>query len=282
MGGDREAVVTLDDGAQLWTATSGAGAPVVLCHGGPGLWDYLGPLAALLGDGLELHRFDQRGCGRSTGHGPYSITQAVEDLEEVRAYFGHRRWSLIGHSWGAELVLRYAAAYPRATARVVYVSGVGAGDGFRVAHDAESARRLGPQGLRRLEVLKAQVSRTDAEDRELCLLRWRPDYSPSGEPEALASAFWELRPPGVDVNQRANKELWADRFSVDLLDLCRGIASPVLLVHGQDDPRPVSYTDEILAALPHSSRVVIPAAGHSPWAEQPAETSAAVRKFLRA
>jgi len=89
-------------------------------------------------------------------------------------------------------------------------------------------------------------------------------------------------PWGADVNQRANKELWADRLSVDLLDLCRGIASPVLLVHGQDDPRPVGYTDEILAALPHSSRVVIPAAGHSPWAEQPAETSAAVRKFLRA
>jgi len=35
---------------------------VVLCHGGPGLWDYLADLAALLGDGHTLVRFD-RGRG---------------------------------------------------------------------------------------------------------------------------------------------------------------------------------------------------------------------------
>jgi proline iminopeptidase len=39
------AMVRLRDGAELWTALSGTGPPVVCLHGGPGLWDYLASLA---------------------------------------------------------------------------------------------------------------------------------------------------------------------------------------------------------------------------------------------
>jgi hypothetical protein len=34
--------------ANLWTIRSGHGPPLVLRHGGPGMPNYLGPLAALL------------------------------------------------------------------------------------------------------------------------------------------------------------------------------------------------------------------------------------------
>jgi proline iminopeptidase len=44
------AMIRLHDGAELWTAVSGTGPPVVCLHGGRGLWDYLAPLAALLDD----------------------------------------------------------------------------------------------------------------------------------------------------------------------------------------------------------------------------------------
>jgi proline iminopeptidase len=81
----REQLVELPDGAKLWTATSGGGPPVVCCHGGPGLWDYLADLAALLDDSHLMVRFDQRGCGRSTGaDGPFTLAQAVADLEQLR------------------------------------------------------------------------------------------------------------------------------------------------------------------------------------------------------
>jgi pimeloyl-ACP methyl ester carboxylesterase len=36
-----ELVVT-DDGCRLWTTRTGTGDPLVLCHGGPGLWDTFG------------------------------------------------------------------------------------------------------------------------------------------------------------------------------------------------------------------------------------------------
>ena len=43
-----EGVAVADDGARLWFAVEGSGTAFVLCHGGPGLWDYLQPLARLL------------------------------------------------------------------------------------------------------------------------------------------------------------------------------------------------------------------------------------------
>ena len=53
------AKVRLRDGAELWTAVTGTGPPVVCLHGGPGLWDYLAPLAALIDDTFTVVRFDR-------------------------------------------------------------------------------------------------------------------------------------------------------------------------------------------------------------------------------
>ena len=65
---------TTDDGVRLWYAVEGDGPPLVLCHGGPGLGDNLGPLAAPLVDQAQVVRWEQRGSGRlQSGRGPYAV-----------------------------------------------------------------------------------------------------------------------------------------------------------------------------------------------------------------
>jgi|GEM_PF-2712205 len=76
--------VRSDDGCRLWAEQSGDGPPLVLCHGGPGLWDYLDPVARLLEDHARIIRWDQRGCGRSQRRGPYRIARFVADLDAIR------------------------------------------------------------------------------------------------------------------------------------------------------------------------------------------------------
>ena len=45
------------DDARLWYATSGpVGDVLLLCSGGPGCGDYLGPIAALVDDALHVVR----------------------------------------------------------------------------------------------------------------------------------------------------------------------------------------------------------------------------------
>ena len=54
------------NGARLWTVVQGVGAPMLLLNGGFGLCDYLGGVAALIEDRVRVHRFEPRGCGRSS------------------------------------------------------------------------------------------------------------------------------------------------------------------------------------------------------------------------
>jgi len=61
------------NGARLWVASSGLGTPVMLSNGGPGCCDYLAPVTAMIDDRALVHRWEQRGCGRSSADGPFDL-----------------------------------------------------------------------------------------------------------------------------------------------------------------------------------------------------------------
>lgn len=266
-------MVRVRDGAELWTTVSGTGPPVVCLHGGPGMWDYLAPLAGLLDDTFTVIRFDQRGCGRSTGDPPFTIAQAVEDLDQIRAAFSFGQWAVAGHSWGAELAIRYAGRHQDHSTAVAYISGVGAGNGFREAFAAELDRRLGPERARLAELASIPSGELTPElEREMCLLQWRHDFSPASAAAEHARALWDTRPPGAAINWAANRGLWNDRATEDLHLVAARVTCPVTMLFGADDPRPWTASDSLFAALPDVSRIVFDRAGHAPWVERPADT----------
>ncbi|MGH2602576.1 MAG: alpha/beta fold hydrolase [Dehalococcoidia bacterium] len=65
------------NGTELWVAEQGTGPPLVLCTGGPGCCDYLGPVAAMVDDLVRVYRFEPRGCGRSAAAGPYDLATSL-------------------------------------------------------------------------------------------------------------------------------------------------------------------------------------------------------------
>jgi proline iminopeptidase len=183
---------------------------------------------------------------------------------------------------GAELALRYAARHPQRTSAVAYIAGVGAGNGFRDAFAAEQDRRLGPNRQRLAELSAIPAGdRTLAEEREWCLLQWRADFAPTSDAAGHAMALWETRPPGAAINTSAYRELWTDRETEDLLLAARRITCAVTMIFGEDDPRPWTASDSLLAALPDANRIVLKGAGHAPWAERPADTRRLILDALR-
>ncbi|WP_412542582.1 alpha/beta hydrolase [Longispora sp. K20-0274] len=272
-----------EDGAQLWTTVDGpVGAPpLVLCHGGPGLWDYLGPVAGLLSADRRTHRFDQRGCGRSTGPEDYSIATAVADLDAVRARCGLDRWAVFGHSWGATLALAYAWAHPDRVTALVYCSGVGPGDGWRAPFRAEYERRLTPAQRARHAYLEARESRSADEETEYRILAWTPDHA-----DRRRAAEWAAEDAAVayPINVRANRELAAEAGgwpAQTVLARTGRLRMPALFLHGGGDPRPAANVRQLAQALPGAEFVVLDGAGHSPWREQPTMFAATVGAFLR-
>ncbi|MBO0708568.1 MAG: alpha/beta hydrolase [Candidatus Dormibacteraeota bacterium] len=268
-----EGWVRSGDGARIWMATTGRGTDLALAHGGPGLWDYLEPLAEFLRPYARTHRWDQRGGGRSSGPDTYTVERFVADMEDVREASGAQRWIAGGHSWGATLALLYALRYPDRTLGVLYVAGIGTDwSRWRHLHRAEVERRLGPDRWERLQ------STTD--EREANRLRWSTDYVS----EEVGRPWVErMLTDRYSVNRRCNQALQAeiDTRARALFAAVDNLRVPVLVVQGAADPRPVAACDDLVARLPFVRRMVLDGAGHFPWVEQPDKFRSGVTGWLR-
>ncbi|MFC4356258.1 alpha/beta fold hydrolase [Chryseomicrobium palamuruense] len=115
------------EGATIWTKQTGTGTfPVLLVSGGPGAADYMDAVADLLVDDCKVIQFDPRGCGRSTEDGTtFTIEACLCDIEVIRKYYGFSQWTVVGHSWGADLGLAYALKYPDALHGFLSLAGTG-------------------------------------------------------------------------------------------------------------------------------------------------------------
>ncbi|MGH3756546.1 alpha/beta fold hydrolase [Actinophytocola sp.] len=272
-----------DDGRRLWAVTVGpadtGGEPLLVCHGGPGLWDMFGDAAAMLSDRLRVIRWDQRGCGRSERRGPYSMARTAADLDAVRAHFGLERVAVLGHSWGAQLALRYALDNPDRVSKLVYVSGVGLGFDWHDDYERNLAARLGPDLARLTE--RSGRERTVDEDRELAIVRWSADFV---DPEIARAHAERMATPWLEVNYECNATINAEDRRTwraeELVEACRKLTVPTLIVDGERDIRPRWAVDSLEEALPSVTRVTLPA-GHLPWLEAPAEFRSALLSFLR-
>lgn len=271
MKGEPHETVTLDDGATLatWTRRGRAGAPhVVLLHGGPGLWDYLEPLAELIGDEATVHRYDQRGCGQSSAVAEQSMARSVADLEQLRTHWGLASWVVIGHSFGAGLALAHAAAHPDRVAVVGHLAGVGIGD-WGTPFAAERRRRAAPF-QDRLDELSGR-DRTAAEEVEWRRLTWATDYTELTV--GLAAAQGMAESPNL-INYEANRALRL--VDADLIAWAAATSCPVYYVHGTADPRPAANAMLLADRTPIARKRVVTDAGHVPWVEQPEQ----VRELL--
>jgi proline iminopeptidase len=285
-----EEMVSLDDGARLWTITEGEGRPVVCCHGGPGGTDTLAPLASMLTDVARVHRYDQRACGRSSGRPPFTMARWIGDLEALRRHWGHRRWVVAGHSFGAALALAYALAHPERTEAVIYLSCVvrldGQPDWYEQYRRARLARMPEPFRRRYLELLRRRERPGRAAATavaELRRLTARTDFAePNGAEQLVALQEAEL----ATVNDAVNRALGADfqrlfaaraiRQRLHTLDV------PMLLVHGDADPRPVAAVQALARELPHGRLVVLDGVGHFLYWEAPERLGRLLRTFLAA
>jgi proline iminopeptidase len=284
---DETPAVPADDGVRLWAVRSGSGDPLVLCHGGPGLWDQFVDVAGMLGDLATVVRWDQRGCGRSQGSGgPWTTERFVADLDAVRRHFGLERIRLLGHSWGAQLALSYSLAHPERVSALVYVAGTGIGPDadWHPGYRANLLARLGehPERLARWRELRDRPGRSEGEERELSVLQWSAEFQ--DRRRALEHAG-RMADPWFGINRESNKALNQERErdwgTPQLYGACRALDLPVLIVDGAHDIRPRSAVDSLEHALPRVRRVILPDAGHMVWTDDPQGFCRAVGGALR-
>ncbi|MBV8542598.1 MAG: alpha/beta hydrolase [Pseudonocardiales bacterium] len=262
-------------GGPLTVAVAGPGepgaAPLVLgVHGITGSHRSLAvPARHLAARDITFLAPDLRGRGASAGlPGPYGLDAHVADLMAVLGYWGAERAVLTGHSMGAYIVARLAAAHPGRSAGVVLVDG---GLPLPVAPGTDTGAALeavlGPALARlRMEFASPADYRDFWRRHPAFADRWSPDvesyvdYDLDGPLGALRSKVVEsaVRADGRDLldSAAAGKAVAAVPAPVVLLRAPRGLA---------DEPCPLlseAMVDEARRAVPGMRDVLVADTNH--------------------
>jgi proline iminopeptidase len=238
----------------------------------------------MLEDIATVHRYDQRGGGRSTGDPPFTVAQFVEDLDALREHWGHAAWVVGGHSWGAWLCLMYAMAHgSRLTAIIGLDMPPPANEGWRDSYQRVRDSRLSSSEQTFIEEIRQRRRSGEPisaeEERQWVHLNWRTDFAqPGATPDFDREPLFAF-PANYAVNRALVEEMDGFAATRDVAASLGLIRAPAMFIHGTGDPRPAP--ESVIAALPNAYLRTVDDAGHLPWFEQPAIVADVLREFLR-
>jgi proline iminopeptidase len=182
------------------------------------------------------------------------------------------------------MALFYALLHPSSVDRLAYLSGRGPLAWWRASGGAAcrstTRSRMTSEQVELLAALGELPVRGSRDEAEFRFLSWMSDFR---DPES-SPALQAMVDAPFAINFAVNRLLSSDEpLEEDLLrPACEQLDVPVLIVHGEDDPRPVEGPMLLADWIPASSVHVVPDAAHLPWVEQPAIVQELLTTFLGA
>ena len=256
--------------------------PAVVCiHGLTANHLCWASVADVLSPAHRLIAYDLRGRGESDKPDKgYSLATHGEDLEALLDHFGLEKAILVGHSLGANIALRFAAARPQRVERLVLIDG-----GLDVRHEV-------------LESLRPAINRLGVEfpslDLFLGFVRMLPmfeghwnDYLERYfryDVEELPGGTVRAKAPRLAIEEEiANLErerLWVDHHRVEAPTLIfrapDGLLTPTDCLMTQEEAEAMAH------AIPRSKLVVVPGTNHyTVLLGQHPKLRSALRAFLK-
>ena len=234
-----------NNGARIWHATYGSGAPVILLHGGlgnSGNWGYQVP--AMIKRGYRVIVIDSRGHGRSTRDvQPFSYELMASDVLAVMAELQVSQAALVGWSDGACTALVLASHHPNRVAGVFFF-----------------ACNMDPSGTKDIEFTPIL---------QRCINRHIKDYQRLSVTPDQFEAFSEA----VGLMQRTQPNYSAG-------DLARIRVPVVIALSEHDEFIKQEHAEYLAQSIPAAKFVGLPGVSHFAPLQQPDQFNAAVWDFL--
>lgn len=244
--------------------SSGSGPSVVLIHGLGTTSDVWYSLRNVLESDFHVITYDRSGCGLSPRRSAnFSIDAWVDELVELLDQLGVDQTAVIGHSLGSTIAQRFAARYPSLTRALVLVGGeaVLTSEGRDVL--TERSALIREFGL--VAAADAWLAGSLSEDTRAA----NPALT------GLLRAMFLANDADSYIAQ-AETLRDADVETSDAQILC-----PTLLIVGDEDHvTPVSWQQQIAAAIPGSRVSIIPGTAHMTMLEAPEAVGSEVLTFL--
>jgi pimeloyl-ACP methyl ester carboxylesterase len=236
---------TETDGARIWSASYGAGAPVILLHGGmgnAGNWGHQVPV--LVENGRRVIVIDSRGHGRSSWDGrPFSYVQLADDVLAVMDARQVESAPIIGWSDGACTGLAMARKQRERVSGVLFFACNVDETG---THPFEFTERIGR-----------------------CLTRHKADYAALSPTPERFDEFSEA----LGVMQRTQPNYSAANLAE--------IDAPVLVVQAEFDEfiRP-EHAEYLARTLPRAGLMMLGGVSHFAPVQRPAQFNSVVVDWL--
>ena len=274
-------------GGNVWfkRVGGGAGLPMLVVHGGPGLpHGYLRSLERLA-DEREVVYWDQLGCGKSdrpSDRELWTMQRSVAEMRAVVQALGLNRFHIFGNSWGGMLAQQYALDVPSGAASLTISNSIAS-----IPQFAEMVARLkselDPATQSAIERHEAAGTTYTAEyqaairtwnETYLCRLRpWPPE---------LLAAFTEM---GTDIFETmfgpSDFRIVGTIRDWDVFDRLAEIRLPTLILAGRFDECVPEHMWDMHQRIAGSRFELFESTAHMPFIEEPGKFDRVMRAFLR-
>jgi pimeloyl-ACP methyl ester carboxylesterase len=259
--------------------------PLLLLHGGRDHcrnWDWV---AAALREDWHVIAPDLRGHGDSqwSPDGGYTMAGYIYDLAQLVHQQRLAPVTIIAHSLGGQIALRYAGIYPEAVARLVAIEGLGPREFLAEWARKDVAQRMG-------EWIQAQRGLAGRLPRRYASIEDAFRRMQEENPHLTAEQARHLTVHGVNQNEDGTYSWKFDNYvrawppydmtRRDLELLWSRIACPTLLLWGKESRSGDPAADGRAAAFRHARVVGIEGAGHWLHHDRLEEFLRVVRAFL--
>ena len=207
-----------------------------------------------------------------------STSAMVDDLEQLRQYWGVPAINVLGHSGGGAIVLGYAERYPSHAEKIIMVDTevtdlYPSPDTDKILeqwkHDPEHARWVDPAN----DPFHDDATFTRNLSDTLGLYLYRPSKTAKAFAATLPTSisYW------VESNWEKDDKLLPMSQSEDLGKVK---AKSLIIVGRHDFICPVSMGQRAHEGIQGSQLVIFEQSGHMPWIEEPGKFFALVTQFL--
>jgi len=257
--------------------------PALIVNGGPGSSHTYMCLTDVFTKQFAHNRsvtfYDQRGIGKSKlqrESAPEGIEAHVADLEGLRAKLGYNKVDLIGHSWGGNIVMAYAAAYPQHVQHLVLIDSRAPASGGTLS----LVRQVYPDQLaddKKTEKGSNADEKSEAEMIRRSLARTFYSQDKFNDVIGKLSDDEVVKVQSADINKAVGNAI----KSLDLTDSLKKFDFPTLIMWGRFDMGIAVQTGwEISQAIPKSRMVIYAKSGHYPFYEQESQFLRDLNDFL--
>lgn len=275
----------------VYYEVSGEGSPVYVLSGGPGIAPHImTDVIEELSRKNQIVLIHQRGTGKTSGpvnEQTIQIPNYSRDIKTIKEKLGHKKITLLGHSWGGQLAMDYSTRYPEDVTKMILVGSGGYNTDFREYFGDNIRSNLSENDQNTLQLLGRFFNRMPMVEVEGVITAM----------DALEMEYMKINKKGyfydkskVDQfevsNEDINKQIMRlmgesiNRIKWDLRDELKKNSIETLIVQGRQDPIDLETARAIQSAIEGSELEIIEQCGHFPWIEQPVKFYEIVSAFL--